>query len=80
MVVARHAQSTQNNKHAVSLQYLRKEMRYEVDICMLIKMKVFYRLIVLFLMDLARHAQITCINLQCLCEILQKKPGIKLGT
>ena len=31
MVVARHAYSTQHNKYAVSLQYLKKELSYEVD-------------------------------------------------
>ena len=33
-----------------------KELIYEVDVYMLINMKVFYKLIVLFLMGLARHA------------------------
>ena len=32
MGVARHAQSTQNNKYVVSLQYLKKELSYEVDV------------------------------------------------
>ena len=31
MCVARHAQITQNNKFAISLQYLKKEMNDEVD-------------------------------------------------
>ena len=30
--MVRHAWSTQNNKYAVSLQYLRKELSYEVDV------------------------------------------------
>ena len=29
--MARHAQITQNNKFAISLQYLKKEVSYEVD-------------------------------------------------
>ena len=31
MCVARHAQITQNNKFAISLQYLKKEVSDEVD-------------------------------------------------
>ena len=30
--MAKHARSTQNNKCAVSLQHLKKELSYEVDI------------------------------------------------
>ena len=56
MGVGRHAWSTQNSKYAVSLKYLMKELIYEVDVYMLINMKVFYKLILLFLMGLARHA------------------------
>ena len=44
MCVARHAQITQN-KFAISLQYLKKEVNDEVDFCMQIIMKVFYKLI-----------------------------------
>ena len=32
MGMARHAESTQNNKYAVLLQYLKKELNYEVDV------------------------------------------------
>ena len=45
---------------------------------MLINMKVFCKLIILFLMGLARHAQMVLINLQYLCDILRKKPIMKL--
>ena len=31
MCVAKHAQITQNNKFAISLQYLKKGVSYEVD-------------------------------------------------
>ena len=31
LVIARHAQSTRNSKFVISLQYLEKEGRYEVD-------------------------------------------------
>ena len=40
----------------------------------------FYKLIVLFLMGLAKHTQITWVNLQYLYDILRKKLGVKLGT
>ena len=50
----------------------------ELIFYMLINMKVFYKLIVLFLIGLARHAQITRVNLQYLYVILRKKSGMKL--
>ena len=31
MCIARHAQSTQNNKFTISLQYLKKNVKDEVD-------------------------------------------------
>ena len=34
VTIARHAQSTQNNKFTISLQYLKEEGRVEVDFCM----------------------------------------------
>ena len=55
--VVRHSYSAQNNKCAVSLQYLKKQLSYEVYI--LHADKVFYKLIVLFFMDLAKHAAIS---------------------
>ena len=74
-----HAWSTQNSKYAMSLKYLIKELSYEVDVYMLINMKVFYKLIVLFLMGLTRHAYVTQVKFQSLCDILRKKSRIKLG-
>ena len=79
MGAGRHAWSTQNSKYAVSLKYLIKELSYEVDVYMLINMKVFYKLIVLFLMGLTRHAYVTQVKFQSLCDILRKKSRIKLG-
>ena len=68
----------------VSLQCLgnisRKRRVIKLMFFMLINMKVFYMLKVLFLMSLARHAQSTWVNLKYLCEILRKKSEIKLGT
>ena len=64
--MARPAQITQNNEFAKSLQCFKKELSYKVDVSMLVNIKVFYKLIVLFLMGLARHTQCTWVNLQYL--------------
>ena len=45
-------------------------------LCMLINIKVFYSLIVLFLMGLTRDVQSTQVNLQCLCDIVRKTSRI----
>ena len=47
---------------------------------MLMNVKVFSKLIILFLMGLARHVQITWVNLQYLCDILRNKSGMMLET
>ena len=39
--VARHAQSTQNNTFTISLQYLKENVKDEVDFCLLIVVKGF---------------------------------------
>ena len=72
MVAAWYASSIQNNEDAVSLQYLKNTLSYEVEFCMRIDMEIFYNLTVLFLMGLARHAQSTQVNLQYLCDILKE--------
>ena len=61
------------------LQYLKKELSYEVDILHADKHESLLQVMLLFLMGLVRQAQITRVNLQYLCDIL-KKSGIKLGT
>ena len=63
----------------MSLQYLKKELSYEVDILHADKHESLLQVMLLFLMGLVRQAQITRVNLQYLCDIL-KKSGIKLGT
>ena len=47
-----------NDHHSftVSLQHLKEELSCEVMFCLLINKKIFYKLIILFLMGLARHA------------------------
>ena len=53
-----HAQSTQNNKFAISLQYLKKEGRHEVDILHAVN-KPFYKLVLSILLSIINHAQVT---------------------
>ena len=43
LVIARHAESTQNRKFVISLQYLRKEKRDEVNFCMQININLFHK-------------------------------------
>ena len=45
MVTVKHSQSSQNSKFAMSLQYLKKELRDEADFWMLININVFFKLI-----------------------------------
>ena len=51
-----HSQSTQSNKFAISLQYLKKEIRNGVHFY---KHQSFYKLALSFLMEVARHVQST---------------------
>ena len=52
-----HFQSTQSNKFAISLQYLEKEVRNRVHFLYANKHQNFYKLALLFLMEVARHVQ-----------------------
>ena len=49
----------QNSKFAVSLQYLKKEVRDEVDFLYTDEHQKFYKLVLLFLMEVARDVQST---------------------
>ena len=49
----------QNNNFAKPLQYLEKEVRDEVLFFVWISIKVFSKLIILYMMNKARHAQST---------------------
>ena len=51
-----HSQNTQSNKFALSLHYLKKEVRNEVHFLHADKHQSFYKL-ALFLMEVARHVQ-----------------------
>ena len=50
---ASNAQSTQNNKFAKSLQYLKNKVRDEL---VQMNIKVFYKLILSYFIDVIRHA------------------------
>ena len=53
----KHSQSTQSNKFAVFLQYLKKEVRNGVSFLHADKHQSFYKLTLSFLMEVARHVQ-----------------------
>ena len=58
MHVTKYAQITQNNKFAISLQYLKNEVSDEIlTFCMQISMKGSYKLIVWFLMVMVKNFQ-----------------------
>ena len=43
--IARHAQSTQNNKFAISLQFSRKTWRTKLNFCLQINVKALFKLV-----------------------------------
>ena len=57
--VAKYAKSSQNKKFVISLQYLNAVLKNEVDFCLQINIKGFFRLLQSFQVCMARHAQNT---------------------
>ena len=57
--VTRLVQSTQNNKFAISLQYLKKNGKNEVDFLLADKHQRFLQIDTIILVGVARHTQIT---------------------
>ena len=58
--MVRHAQSIQNNKYTISLEYFEKELKDKLYIsCRKINIKVFNMLVVLFLLVMAKRTQST---------------------
>ena len=55
--VARHAQITQNNKFAISLQYLKKEVSDEVDFLHADKHESLLQIDTMILMGIVKHSQ-----------------------
>ena len=76
--MSRHVQNIRNTKLAISLVYLKKEVKNEIGFCMKINIKVFYKFILLFLLAVVRHAQSTQnYKLQYLFNISRKKWGME---
>ena len=68
--MARHAQITQNNKFAISLQYLKKELSDEVDFLHADKHESLLQIDSMILMGMVKDSQSSKIaNLQCLYNI-----------
>ena len=57
MCVTRHSQSTQNNKFAISLQYLKKELSDEVDFLHADKHEILLQIDSMILMGIVKHSQ-----------------------
>ena len=55
MGMIKHSQSTQSNKFVISVQYPKKEVRNEIHFSHVDKHQSFYKLTLLFLMDVARN-------------------------
>ena len=55
----KHSQSTQSNKFGISLQYFQKEVRKGVHFLHADEHQSFYKLGLLFLMEVARYVQST---------------------
>ena len=55
--MARHAQITQNNKFAISLQYLKKELSDEVDFLHADKHESLLQIDSMILMGIVKHSQ-----------------------
>ena len=59
MGMMKHSQSTQSNTFAMSLQYLKKEVRDGIYFLYADKHQSFYKLALSFLMEVARDVQST---------------------
>ena len=59
VIMTKNSQSTQSNKFAISLQYLKKEVRNKVHFLHADKHQSFNKLVFSFLMEVARHVQST---------------------
>ena len=55
MGMIKHSQSTQSNKFVISVQYPKKEVRNEIHFSQIHKHQSFYKLTLLFLMEVARN-------------------------
>ena len=71
MCVARYAHITQNNKFAISLQYLKKKLSDEVEFLHAGKHGSLLQIDSMILMGMVKHSQTA--SLQCLYNISKKK-------
>ena len=72
--IIKDSESTQSNKFAISLQYLKKEVRDRVHFLHADKNQSFYKLALLCLVEVARHVQSTQNRkLVIFLQYLQKK-------
>ena len=58
MSMIKHSQRTQSNMFAISLQYLKKEVRNGIHFLHACKHQSFYKLVLSFLMEVARHSKV----------------------
>ena len=73
MGMIKHSQSTQSNQFAISLQYLKKEVRDGAHFLHTDKHRSFYKLALSFWMGVARHVQSTQNRkLVIFCNIIKK--------
>ena len=59
MGMIKHSRSTQSNEFAIPLQYLKKEVRNRVFFLHADNYQSFYKLVLLFLHEVARHVEST---------------------
>ena len=79
MCVARHAQITQNNKFAIPLQYLKKEMSDEVDFLHAEKHESLLQIDTMIWMGMVKHSQISQNSKYVMSlQYLKKKLEMKL--
>ena len=67
----KHYESTQNNKFAVSLQYLKREVRDGVHLLDVDKHQRFCNLVLSFLIEMARHFFKKKVSQLLLCSIVR---------
>ena len=73
MCVTKHAQSTQNNKFSISLQYLKKNVSDENDFLHADKHKGLLQIDTMILMEIGIPKIPKIASFQCLYNILRKK-------
>ena len=74
----KHAQSIQNNKFAISLQYLKKDVSDEVDFLHADKCKGLLQIDTMILMEISIPKFPKIASFQCLYNTLRKKLEMKL--